>query len=96
MEPGTATGSRGDYWTTLTVVSDILKMLSDTVWALLQPGCVLDPHYRELAILRATIVADCKFEYSQHLKVARLVGLLEEKTQAIKVFDGPNVIGKVL
>ena len=47
-EPGTATGSRGDYWTTLAVVPDILKMAADTVFALLQPGRVLDPRYREL------------------------------------------------
>jgi alkylhydroperoxidase family enzyme len=83
-EPGTATGSRGDYWTTLAVVPDLLKMSADTVWALLQPGRVLDPQYRELAILRAAIVGECKFEYSQHLKVARLVGLPEDKIQAIK------------
>jgi len=83
-EPGTATGSRGDYWTTLAVMPDILKMSADTVWALLQPGRVLDPRYRELAILRTAIVGDCKFEYSQHLKVARMIGLSEEKIQAVK------------
>lgn len=83
-DPGTATGSRGDYWTTLAVVPDILKLAADTVWALLQPGRVLDPRYRELAILRTAIVGECKSEYSQHLKVARMIGLSEEKIQAIK------------
>jgi alkylhydroperoxidase family enzyme len=58
-------------------------MASETVFALLQPGRVLDPRYRELAILRTAIVGDCKFEYSQHLKVARTVGLPEEKIRAI-------------
>jgi len=52
-------------------VPDILKMSADTVWALLQPGRVLDSQYRELAILRTAIIGDYKFEYSQHLKVAR-------------------------
>jgi len=65
-------------------VPDIFKMASETVFALLQPGRVLDPRYRELAILRTAIVGDCKFEYSQHLKVSRTVGLPEEKLQAIK------------
>jgi len=46
-EPGTATGSRGDYWATPAVVPDPLKMAADTVWALLQPGRVLDPRYRD-------------------------------------------------
>src|SRR5207248_2086909 len=83
-QPGTATGSPGDYWTTLALVPDILKMSSDMLFALLQPGRKLDARYRELAILRAAIVGDCRFEYSQHLKVARTLGIPEEKLQAIK------------
>ncbi|MGH7931620.1 MAG: carboxymuconolactone decarboxylase family protein [Candidatus Binataceae bacterium] len=52
--------------------------------ALLRPGRVLEPRYRELAILRTGIVGDSKFEYSQHLKVARMAGIPEEKLQAVK------------
>ena len=89
-----STGSRGDYWTTLAVVPDILKMSAETVFALLQPGRVLDPQYRELAILRTAIVGDCKFEYSQHLKVARMVGLPEERVNVkAKTMEGLGPIG---
>lgn len=83
-EPGTATGTPGDYWTTFALVPDILKMSRDSLFALLQPGRALKPNYRELAILRTGIVGDSKFEYSQHLKVARMVGISEDKLQAIK------------
>ena len=83
-EPGTATGTPGDYWTTYALVPDILKLSRESLFALLQPGRILKPKYRELAILRAAIVGDSKFEYSQHLKVARMVGLTEEKLAAIK------------
>jgi alkylhydroperoxidase family enzyme len=83
-EPGTATGTPGDYWTTYALVPDILKMSHAALFALLQPGRALKPEHRELAILRTGIVGDSKFEYSQHLKVARLVGLAEDKLQAIK------------
>ena len=83
-EPGTATGTPGDYWTTFALVPDILKMSRESLFALLQPGRALKPHYRELAILRTGIVGDSRFEYSQHLKLARMVGLAEEKLQAIK------------
>src|SRR5258708_25802410 len=72
-EPGTATGTPGDYWTTYALVPDILKMSRDSLFALLAPGRVLPPRYRELAILRSAIVGDSRFEYSQHLKVARMV-----------------------
>jgi len=83
-EPGTATGTPGDYWTTFALVPDILKMSRESLFALLQPGRALKPRFRELAILRTGIVGDSRFEYSQHLKVARMVGVAEEKLRAIK------------
>jgi alkylhydroperoxidase family enzyme len=83
-QPGTATGSPGDYWTTLALVPDVLKMSSDVLFALLQPGRRLKPEYRELAILRTAIVGDSRFEYSQHLKLARQIGIPEGKVQALK------------
>lgn len=83
-EPGTATGTPGDYWTTFALVPDILKMSRESLFALLQPGRALKPRFRELAILRTGIVGDSRFEYSQHLKVARVVGIPEDKLRAIK------------
>ena len=47
-------------------------------------GSKLDPRLRELAILRTAITGDCRFEYSQHLKVARTVGIADGKLNAIK------------
>jgi alkylhydroperoxidase family enzyme len=83
-QPGTATGTPGDYWTTFALVPDILVMARNSLMSLLQPGRKLNPQLRELAILRTGIVGDSKFEYSQHMKVARMVGVPEEKLTAIK------------
>ena len=83
-EPGTATGTPGDYWTTFALVPDLLLMARNSLMALLQPGRKLDPKLRELTIVRTGIVGDSRFEYSQHLKVARMVGVPEEKLAAIK------------
>ncbi|MBV8361613.1 MAG: carboxymuconolactone decarboxylase family protein [Deltaproteobacteria bacterium] len=83
-QPGTATGSPGDYWTTLALVPDILKLSADALFALLQPGRKLEPRFRELAILRTAITGDCRFEYSQHLKVARAIGIPDAKINALK------------
>ncbi len=83
-EPGTATGTPGDYWTTFALAPDLLQMARRDLLGLLQPGRKLDPKLRELAIIRTGIVGDSKFEYSQHLKVARMVGIAEEKLAAIK------------
>ena len=83
-EPGTATGTPGDYWTTFALVPDLLQMARRDLLGLLQPGRKLDPKLRELAIMRTGVVGDSKFEYSQHLKVARMVGIAEEKLAVIK------------
>jgi alkylhydroperoxidase family enzyme len=83
-QPGTATGTPGDYWTSLALVPDILKMMSDALFALLQPGRKLEARFRELGILRTAISGECRFEYSQHLKVARAVGIPQAKLDAIK------------
>ncbi|MGH7962426.1 MAG: carboxymuconolactone decarboxylase family protein [Candidatus Binatia bacterium] len=83
-EPGTATGTPGDYWTTYALVPDLLKLSHQTLMTVLQPGRQLPAQLRELAILRTGIGGDCRFEYSQHMKVARMVNLPEAKLAAIK------------
>lgn len=82
--PGTATGTPGDYWTTFALVPDLLFQARNSLMALMQPGRKLPAELRELAILRTGIVGDSKFEYSQHLKVARMVGVSADKLAAIK------------
>jgi alkylhydroperoxidase family enzyme len=59
-------------------------MARNSLMALLQPGRILNPQLRELAILRTGIVGESRFEYSQHMKVARTVGVPEEKLRVIK------------
>lgn len=85
-QPGTATGTPGDYWTTFALVPDLLFQARNSLMALMQPGRRLPAQLRELAILRTAIVGESKFEYSQHSKVARMVGVSEEKLAAIKAW----------
>lgn len=83
-EPGTATGTPGDYWTTFALVPALMVQARDCLLGMLGPGRQLDPQLRELAILRTGIVGDSRFEYSQHMKVARTVNIPEAKLAAIK------------
>jgi alkylhydroperoxidase family enzyme len=86
-EPGTATGSRGDYWTTLALVPDMFNLSCQMFFALMEPGRKLPARLRELAILRTAIIGDCRFEYSQHVKVSKWPthgGLSEEVIAAVK------------
>src|SRR5260370_209352 len=81
---GTGTGTPGDYWTTFALVPDLLFQARNSLMALMQPGRKLPAKLRELAILRTGIVGESRFEYSQHLKVARMAGVAEDKLIAIK------------
>ncbi len=83
-EPGTDTGTPGDYWTTFALVPDLLFQARNSLMALMQPGRKLPAQLRELAIIRTGIVGESRFEYSQHLKVGRMVGLAADKLAAIK------------
>ena len=83
-QPGTATGTPGDYWTTFALVPDLLFNARTSLSLLLSPGRILPANLRELAIVRTGIVGDSRFEYSQHLKVARMVKISEDKLNAIK------------
>src|SRR5271157_4053166 len=62
-EPGTATGTPGDYWTTFALVPDLLFQARNSLMALMQPGRKLPAKLRELAILRTGIVGESRFEY---------------------------------
>ncbi len=94
-EPGTATGTPGDYWTTFALVPDLMEMAYNTLVPMLQPGRKLDAQLRELVILRTAIVGDSKFEYSQHCKVARMVELPEEKISAVKGWTTSDLFSAV-
>ena len=83
-QPGTATGTPGDYWTTFALVPDLLFNARAGLSLLLSPGRILPVQLRELAIIRTGIVGDSRFEYSQHLKVARMVKVADDKLAAIK------------
>lgn len=85
--PGTETGSPGDWWTTYALVPAVFEhaishfkifgMFSD------RSESFVEPVIRELGILRAAYVAGSDFVYSQHSKVARTVGVDQQKIEAI-------------
>jgi alkylhydroperoxidase family enzyme len=78
-EPGTATGTPGDWWTVWANVPGILKAFS----AYSMADAPLDPRLRELAILRTGYVRGSQFVFSQHCKAARRVGVAEDKITSV-------------
>jgi alkylhydroperoxidase family enzyme len=82
-EPGTATGSRGDWWTVFALVPDVLEHAVAGFGLYQSPKRLLDPVLRELAQTRAGWAAGSRFVFSQHCKSLRHLGVSEEKIAAL-------------
>ena len=82
-EPGTATGTPGDWWTTFALAPDILKHCVDGFAVYRNPARTLDPALRELGQTRAGWVKGSQFVFSQHCKSLRGLNVSEAKIAAI-------------
>lgn len=82
-EPGTATGSRGDWWTVFALVPDVLEHAVKGFGLYRSSKRLLDPVLRELAQTRAGWAAGSQFVFSQHCKSLRALGVPEAKIAAV-------------
>ncbi|QUD89334.1 carboxymuconolactone decarboxylase family protein [Phenylobacterium montanum] len=82
-QPGTATGTRGDWWTVFALAPDIFKHAVDGFAVYRHPDRKLDPVLRELGQTRAGWVKGSQFVFSQHCKSLRGLGVSEEKIAAV-------------
>lgn len=82
-EPGTATGTPGNWWTVFALVPDVLKHSARGFALYRSPKRILDPVLRELGQTRAGWSVGSQFVFSQHCKSCRAVGISEERIAAI-------------
>jgi alkylhydroperoxidase family enzyme len=82
-EPGTSTGSPGDWWTVFALVPDVLEHAVAGFGLYRSPTRRLDPVLRELGQTRAGWAAGSQFVFSQHCKSLRGLGVSEEKIEAV-------------
>ena len=82
-EPGTATGTPGNWWTVFALVPDCLEHAVNGFRFYRDPARKLDPQLRELGQTRAGFTRGSRFVYSQHCKACRSVGMPENKIAAI-------------
>ena len=82
VEPGTATGTPGNWWTVFAVVPDAFDH-AVAGFQFYRGKRKLDPKLRELGQTRAGWARGSQFVYSQHCKASRGVGLSEEQIAAI-------------
>lgn len=80
-EPGTATGTPGDWWTVFANAPEVLRHAN--FGFLLYSTVSLDPQLREIGQTRAGWIMASQFVFSQHCKSCRALGMSEEKIAAI-------------
>jgi alkylhydroperoxidase family enzyme len=83
-EPGTATGTPGDWWTVFANSPDVLEHACRGFALYASPSRKLGPALRELGQTRAGYLTGSQFVYSQHCKACRAYGFSEEKIDAIR------------
>ena len=86
-EPGTATGTPGNWWTVFALVPYIFDHATGHfgMFGMFADKSVsqLDGKVRELGIMRAGYAQASQFVFSQHCKAARRFGVPDEQIQAI-------------
>lgn len=82
-EPGTDTGSRGDWWTVFALVPDIFDHAVRGFGLYRDPRRRLDPVLRELGQTRVGWAKASQFVFSQHCKSLRGLGVSEERIAAV-------------
>lgn len=86
-EPGTATGTPGDWWTVFALVPDVLEHAARGFGLYASPNRVLHPRLRELGQTRAGWLVGSQFVFSQHCKACRAMGFSESKIEALKAWQ---------
>ncbi|MEM8924099.1 MAG: carboxymuconolactone decarboxylase family protein [Actinomycetota bacterium] len=90
-EPGTATGTPGNWWTVTAAVPDLFDHIAAGFAFYRDEKRVLDPKLRELGQTRTGYARQSQFVYSQHMKACREVGLEEHKIEAIRAWSTATV-----
>jgi len=82
-EPGTETGTPGDWWTVFALVPDVFDHCVRGFGLYRNDRRALDPVLRELGQTRAGWARGSQFVFSQHCKSLRALGVSEEKIAAV-------------
>jgi alkylhydroperoxidase family enzyme len=87
-EPGTATGTPGNWWTVFALVPYVFEHATNHfgMFGMFASESIskMDGKIRELAIMRAGFTQGSQFVFSQHCKAARRFGVTDEQIEAIR------------
>ena len=95
QQPGTATGTPGNWWTVFALVPEAFDHAVAGFQFYRSPNRKLDPKLRELGQTRAGWARGSQFVFSQHCKAARDVGLAEEQISAVPAWQTADCFSPV-
>ena len=82
-DPGTATGSPGDWWSVFANSEEVFEHAVAGFKLYRSPNIKLDPVLRELGQTRVGWAIGSQFVFSQHCKMLRALGLSDDKIKAV-------------
>ena len=94
-EPGTATGTPGDWWTVFAQVPDCLHHMVQGFQFYRGENRQLSGRLRELGQARAGFARGSQFVFSQHCKALRAAGFSEEQISAIPHWSSTDLFADV-
>ena len=94
-EPGTDTGTPGDWWCAFANSPDILGHAVQGFGIYQSPKRRLDPVLRELGQARAGFAPGSQFVFSQHCKSLRGLGVSDDKIAAVPHWAASDLFGPV-
>ncbi len=94
-EPGTATGTPGDWWTVFANSPDVLEHACRGFALYASPERKITGDLRELGQTRAGWLVGSQFVFSQHCKSCRALGYSEEKIEALKSWQVSDLFSPV-
>lgn len=85
-DPGTATGTPGNWWSVFANSPDVLEHAGRGFGLYASPDRKVPGELRELGQTRAGWLVGSQFVFSQHCKSCRAYGFSEEKIEALKAW----------
>jgi alkylhydroperoxidase family enzyme len=87
VEPGTASGTPGNWWTVFALVPDAFDHTTAGFQFYRSPNRSLSAKLRELGQTRAGFLVGSRFVFSQHCKACRDVGFTDEQVAALPAWS---------
>lgn len=94
-QPGTATGTPGNWWTVFALVPDCFNHAVEGFQFYRSRNRKISPRLRELGQARAGFARGSQFVFSQHCKALRAAGFSEAQIEAIPGWASSDVFDEL-